>query len=61
MATAMANQRASVEGKVRLLVNADLKEICKAHGLQVSGTKVVLQRRCLEGEYCQDTARETRI
>nr|POE65077.1 hypothetical protein CFP56_34745 [Quercus suber] len=44
----MAQQRSSVEARIKTLVNPDLKEICKAYGYQVSGTKAVLQKRCLE-------------
>lgn len=43
-------QKPALEGRIRLLVNNDLKEICKANNQQVSGTKVILQRRVLGGE-----------
>jgi hypothetical protein len=39
-----------VEARIKSLLNADLKEICKAYGAAVSGTKVVLQKRCIQGE-----------
>jgi hypothetical protein len=48
----LAQQRPSVEARIKSLLNADLKEICKAYGAAVSGTKVVLQKRCIQGE-CQ--------
>ena len=41
-----------MEARIKSLLNADLKEICKAYGAAVSGTKVVLQKRCIQGE-CQ--------
>ena len=46
----LQQQRIVVENKIRSLVNNDLKEICKAYEYQVSGTKAVLQGRCLESE-----------
>jgi len=46
----LAQQRPSVEARIKSLLNADLKEICKAYGAAVSGTKVVLQKRCIQGE-----------
>lgn len=46
----LAQQRYSVEARIKSLLNADLKEICKAYGAAVSGTKVVLQKRCIQGE-----------
>lgn len=46
----LAQQRPSVEARIKSLLNADLKEICKAYGSAVSGTKVVLQKRCIQGE-----------
>jgi hypothetical protein len=46
----LAQQRPVVEARIKSLLNADLKEICKAYGAAVSGTKVVLQRRCIQGE-----------
>ena len=48
----MQQQRPGIEAKIKTLVNNDLKEICKAYDYQVSGTKVVLQRRCFESEPC---------
>lgn len=47
----LAQQKANVEARIRSLVNNDLKEICKTYGAQVSGTKAVLQSRCLHGEF----------
>jgi len=44
---AIAQQRPNVESRIKGLVNNDLKEICKAYGFPVSGTKAVLQRRCI--------------
>ena len=48
--------RASVETRIKTLVNNDLKEICRAFNYQVSGTKAALQKRCVESEvysrYC---------
>ncbi|KAK5112675.1 hypothetical protein LTR85_011186 [Meristemomyces frigidus] len=44
----MLQQRPSVEGKIKQLINNDLKEICKAYGQAVSGTKSVLQKRCMD-------------
>jgi hypothetical protein len=38
------------EHRIKSLLNADLKEICKAYGAAVSGTKVILQKRCIQGE-----------
>ena len=49
----LAQQRPSVEARIKSLLNADLKEICKAYGAAVSGTKVVLQKRCIQGECWQ--------
>lgn len=46
----LAQQKHSVEARIKGLLNADLKEICKAYGAAVSGTKVVLQKRCIQGE-----------
>jgi hypothetical protein len=46
----LAQQRPSVEARIKSLLNADLKEICKAYGAAVSGTKVILQKRCIQGE-----------
>lgn len=42
-----------MEARIKSLLNADLKEICKAYGAAVSGTKVVLQKRCIQGECWQ--------
>lgn len=46
----MQQQRAGLETRIKSLVNNDLKEICKAYNYQVSGTKAVLQKRCIESE-----------
>jgi uncharacterized 2Fe-2S/4Fe-4S cluster protein (DUF4445 family) len=46
----LAQQKHSVEARIKGLLNADLKEICKAYGAAVSGTKVILQKRCIQGE-----------
>lgn len=46
----LQQQRGSLEARIKLLVNPDLKEICKAYNYQVSGTKAVLQKRCIESE-----------
>lgn len=40
-------QRPQVEARLKTLVNNDLKDICKAYGLPVSGTKMILQKRCI--------------
>ena len=45
-----AHQKPQLEHRIKQVVNNDLKEICKAYGYQVSGTKPVLQKRCLESE-----------
>lgn len=47
----LAQQRPNVEARIKSLLNADLKEICKAYGAAVSGTKIVLQKRCIQGEF----------
>ena len=52
----LQQQKGSVETRIKLLVNNDLKEICKAYNYQVSGTKAVLQKRCIESEV--DTGRQ---
>ena len=44
----MLQQRQGLETKCRTLINTDLKEICKAYGLPVSGAKAVLQKRCMD-------------
>ena len=46
----LAQQSQGVETQIKTLVNADLKEICRAWGYQVSGTKVQLQTRCSQSE-----------
>lgn len=46
----LQQQKPNLERKIRTLYNDDLKRICKAHGYQVSGTKAVLQVRCLESK-----------
>lgn len=47
----MSQQRPNVESRIKGLVNQDLKEICKAYNFPVSGTKAVLQRRCITSEF----------
>lgn len=47
----LIQQKPNVEKSLKLLVNDDLKKICKAYGTAVSGTKPVLQKRCIDGEY----------
>jgi E3 SUMO-protein ligase PIAS1 len=49
-------QKGSLETRIKTLVNNDLKEICKAYEYQVSGTKAVLQKRCIESKQmiCND-------
>lgn len=46
----LAQQKPNVEARIKSLINADLKEICKAYGAAVSGTKIILQKRCIQGE-----------
>jgi len=53
----LAQQKHSVEARIKGLLNADLKEICKAYGAAVSGTKVILQKRCIQGEWMAMRAR----
>lgn len=43
----LAQQKPNVEARIKVLINDDLKRICKAYGVAVSGTKVVLQKRCI--------------
>jgi E3 SUMO-protein ligase PIAS1 len=50
----MASQRESLpreaerlKGKIRQLINNDLKEICRSEHLAVSGVKAVLQQRVI--------------
>jgi len=47
----LAQQQRAVETQIKTLVNADLKEICRAWGWQVSGTKAQLQSRCTSSEW----------
>lgn len=47
----LAQQKPNVEARIKVLINDDLKRICKAYGVAVSGTKVVLQKRCITGEW----------
>lgn len=47
----LIQQKPNVEARLKNLFNEDLKKICKAYGTAVSGTKVVLQKRCLDGKY----------
>ena len=51
----LLQSKANLEARIKTLINSDLKEICKAYGYQVSGTKAVLQKRCLESEFCAHT------
>ncbi|KAF2159870.1 hypothetical protein M409DRAFT_29680 [Zasmidium cellare ATCC 36951] len=44
----LQQQRPKCEAAIKNCINNDLKEICKAYNYQVSGTKAVLQKRCLE-------------
>ena len=44
----LQQQKQSVEARVKTLINHDLKEICRTYGLNVSGTKAVLQARCIK-------------
>lgn len=46
----LAQQRPNVEARIKSLLNAELKDICKAYGAAVSGTKIILQKRCIQGE-----------
>lgn len=46
----LQRQKGNVETAIKTVVNNDLKEICKAYNYQVSGTKAVLQKRCIESE-----------
>ena len=46
----LVQQKAGLEGRVRLLINENLKKICKFYKCPTSGTKVILQKRCTEGE-----------
>jgi hypothetical protein len=46
----LLQQKASLETRIKLLVNNDLKEICREYHYQVSGTKATLQKRVIEGE-----------
>lgn len=52
----LAQQRPNVEARIKVLINDDLKKICKAYSQPVSGTKIVLQKRCIAGE-CHHTIR----
>lgn len=46
----LQQQKGKCEAAIKNCINSDLKEICKAYGYQVSGTKAVLQKRCLESK-----------
>lgn len=46
----LQQQRPKCEAAIKNCINNDLKEICKAYNYQVSGTKAVLQKRCLESK-----------
>ncbi|QIW98430.1 hypothetical protein AMS68_003948 [Peltaster fructicola] len=43
----LVQQSPMVSARIKLLVNNDLKTICRAYGQAVSGTKVNLQARCI--------------
>lgn len=47
----LVQQRSVLETKIKTLVNNDLKEICKMWNHPVSGTKVILQKRCIDSEW----------
>ena len=47
----LQQQRPHVETRIKGLVNENLKEICRAYGQGVTGTKAVLQGRCISGEW----------
>jgi len=53
-ALSMHQTRLSVEGKIKVLINNDLKEICRGEGLAVSGVKAQLQSRILERKCYSD-------
>lgn len=42
--------RPSVVARIKALINNDLKEICKAYNVAVSGNKSLLQTRCIESK-----------
>nr|OQO17353.1 hypothetical protein B0A51_14639 [Rachicladosporium sp. CCFEE 5018] len=44
----MTEKRRSVEAHIKQLLNPILKDICKAYGQQVSGTKAILQQRVID-------------
>nr|OQO16707.1 hypothetical protein B0A51_15701 [Rachicladosporium sp. CCFEE 5018]OQO24680.1 hypothetical protein B0A51_06762 [Rachicladosporium sp. CCFEE 5018] len=44
----MIEKRRSVEAHIKQLLNPILKDICKAYGQQVSGTKAILQQRVID-------------
>lgn len=46
----LQQQRPHVETRIKGLVNDNLKEICRAYNVAVSGTKAVLQNRCIQGK-----------
>lgn len=56
--SALIQQRSAVEARIKLLINNDLKEICKNYSYPVSGTKAVLQGRCMES---RSTRRNSRM
>lgn len=46
----LQQQKGSLETRIKLLINNDLKTICREFDYQVSGTKATLQQRVIEGE-----------
>lgn len=46
----LLQQKPALVGRIKTLINADLKEVCKAYGQPVSGNKAQLQTRCQEGK-----------
>ena len=45
----LQEQAKHIDTRIKSLINDNLKEICKAYSLPVSGTKAVLQSRCIGG------------
>lgn len=46
----LQQQKPHVETRIKGLVNDNLKDICRAYGMGVTGTKAVLQTRCIKSE-----------
>lgn len=46
----MLQQRSAVDAQIKRVTNTTLKEICRAYGQPVSGTKAPLQKRCNDSE-----------